>query len=293
MSTDDRAEDLKEWYAEDNPDGAAVLDAIADWFSRFIRVTDPDDLNLLTLWVAHTHMADALYTTPRLQLDSIMPGSGKTTVLDHMSRLCLNAIQAATLTSPALIPRLLEQGPATLLLDEVDRSLAPDRPGVGEMLGILNSGYRVGATRPVLVPQKGGGWEVEHMTTFAPVVLAGNAPNLPDDVRSRNLRILLMPDLDGSVEDSDWEHITGGVTQGDQPMVGHRPREGEGFGGEAAGGLHRPLTGEVASAQAGCRRRRRALAGYHRQVDRQKHRRGGRRTRSRIEGHAAGNGAAD
>ena len=204
----DRSDEVREMYEQENPDGAAVLDATADWYGRFIGVTDPDDLNLLALWTAHTFMAPELYTPPRLQIDSTIFGSGKTTLLDHLAHLCLNPIQAATLTSPALIPRLLQQGPATVLLDEVDRSLAPDRPGVGELLGILNSGYRVGATRPVLVPVKGGGWEVEPMPTFAPVAMAGNSPRLPDDTRSRNLRILLMPDLDGSIEDSDWELIT-------------------------------------------------------------------------------------
>ncbi len=207
-TVEDRTDELSEWYAEDELDGEHVLDRTAEWFRRFIAVTDPDDIDLLTLWTIHTFLTVELYTTPRLQIDSTVPESGKTTVLDHLSHLCRNPIQAATLTSPALIPRMLEQGPHTILLDEVDRSLAPDRPGVGELLGILNSGYRVGATRPVLVPVKGGGWEVEKMPTFAAVAMAGNAPNLPDDTRSRNLRVLLMPDIDGAVEDSDWELIS-------------------------------------------------------------------------------------
>ena len=205
--TVNRDDEVADMWAAENPDGAEVLDALVDWFTRFIGVTDPGDHDLLALWTAHTFLAPELYTTPRLQIDSTIFGSGKTTLLDHLAHLALNPIQAATLTSPALIPRLLQQGPATILLDEVDRSLAPDRPGVGELLGILNSGYRVGATRPVLVPVKGGGWEVEAMPTFAPVALAGNSPRLPDDTRSRNLRILLMPDLDGTIEDSDWEMI--------------------------------------------------------------------------------------
>ena len=45
------------------------------------------------------------------------------------------------------------------------------------------------------------------MPTFCPVVLSGNAPNLPDDTRSRILRILLNPDYDNVTEDSDWELI--------------------------------------------------------------------------------------
>ncbi len=210
---DDRAEEIRDWYAEDNPDGAQVLDAVSDWFSRFIRVTEDDDLRLLALWAAHTHLCRELYTTPRLQIDSTMPGSGKTTVLDHLNRLCLWPLQAATLSSSALLPRLLESGIRTILLDEVDRTLRADKPGVEDMLAVVNSGYRWGAVRPVLVPTKGGGWDTSDQSTFAPVAMAGNAPNLPADTMSRSIRILLMPDMDGSVEDSDWEIIETDATR--------------------------------------------------------------------------------
>jgi hypothetical protein len=143
-----------------------------------------------------------------LQVDSVIFGSGKTTVLDHLQRLCLKPIQAASVPSPALIPRILETRIRTILLDEIDRSLRSDKPGVEDVLAILNSGYRYGATRPVLVPVKGGGWEMNDMSTYAPIAMAGNSPNLPPDTVSRAIRILLMPDLDGTVEDSDWEMIT-------------------------------------------------------------------------------------
>jgi len=203
----DRSDELLDWYAEDDPDGAEVLDRLEDWFGRFIAVTDPDDLLILALWTVHTHLARELYTTARLTIDSTIPGSGKTTVLDHLNRLCKHPVQAALLSSAALLPRLLENGMRTILLDEVDRSLRPDKPGVEDLLAVLNSGYRFGATRPVLLPVKGGGWESSDMSTFAPVAMAGNSPHLPPDTVSRCIRILLMPDLDGTVEDSDWESI--------------------------------------------------------------------------------------
>lgn len=188
-------------------DGAVVLDQVRAWFGRFIAMPNPDDLGVLALWTVSTHVAAELYTSPRLLIDSTMPGSGKTTVLDHLQRLAHRPVQAASLSSPALLPRLLEHGIRTLLLDEVDRSLRPGKPGVEDLIGILNSGYRRGATRPVLVPANGGTWQAREMPTFAPVAMAGNSPNLPDDTRSRAIRILLMPDLDGTVEDSDWELI--------------------------------------------------------------------------------------
>lgn len=187
-------------------DCASPLDHLVDWFGRFIRFTHPDDVNILALWTVHTHLASALYTSPRLMIDSVMPGSGKTTLLDHLNRLCHNPIHAAALTSPAQLTRMLNAGPRTILLDEVDRSLNADRPGVGELLAVLNAGYRVGATRPVLV-QANNDWETKEMPTFAPVAMAGNSPRLPEDTVSRSIRILLMPDLDDTVEDSDWELI--------------------------------------------------------------------------------------
>jgi hypothetical protein len=177
------------------------------WWRRFIAVTNPDDLYLLALWTVHTHLVRELYTTPRLLIDSIMEGSGKSTVIDHLNRLCVRPVQAATISSPALIPRLLEYGMRTVLIDEAHRALRPDKLGVEELLGIINTGYRYGATRPVLVPTKGGGWDANEMTTFAPVAMAGNNPNLPADTASRQIRVLLMPDIDGTVEDSDWEEI--------------------------------------------------------------------------------------
>jgi hypothetical protein len=103
------------------------LDDVRDWFARFVCTVAESDLDVLALWAAHSYLCAETYTTPRLVLDSPVPESGKTTVLDHFKRLCRDPIQVASLTSPALLPRLLEQGPRTVLLDEVDRMLAPGR----------------------------------------------------------------------------------------------------------------------------------------------------------------------
>ena len=165
-------------------DGAAVLDRVEAWYRRFIRVTFDHDYHLLALWTVHTHLVEECYTTPRLQLDSLVEGAGKTTVLDHLKRLGHDPIQIASLSSSALLPRLLHKGMHTILLDEVHRTLRPDTPGVGDLLAIINTGYRRGATRPVNVPVKGGGWEAVDMPTFAPVAMAGNDPNLENDTRS-------------------------------------------------------------------------------------------------------------
>ena len=56
--------------SKDEIDGAALLDRIAEWIGRFVLVIDPGHLSLLALWVAHTHLVEVLYTTPRLLIDS-------------------------------------------------------------------------------------------------------------------------------------------------------------------------------------------------------------------------------
>lgn len=192
--------------AEDvHEDGAALLEEVRAWLARHITVMKPSDLDVLTLWAAHTHLSTALFTTPRLQIDSPVPESGKTTVLEHLERLTYRAVMASSISSAPLLARLVGSDPRTLLLDEVDRTLDPKKDGVGELVAILNSGYKVGGSRPTLVPVKGGDWEAVELSTFAPVVLAGNQPALPDDTRTRIIRVLLLPDWQGRAEESDWE----------------------------------------------------------------------------------------
>lgn len=183
----------------------AVLDDVYAWLKRFIITPSDDDLYILTLWAAHTWLINDLPSTPRLQLDSIAPGSGKSTTLEHLGRLCRDPSHMASITSAALLSRMINARPRTLLLDEVDRALDPKAEATKDLIAILNSGYRKGATRPVLVPVKGGEWDPQEMSTYAPVALAGNSPRLPDDTRSRIIRIVLMPDADGSAEETNWE----------------------------------------------------------------------------------------
>jgi hypothetical protein len=187
--------------------GRTILDEVREHFARYVSTVDDSDLDLVTMWSAHTHLVTETYTTPRLLIDSPVPGSGKTTLLEHLERLCAHPIQMASVSSSAMLARMLDQGMRTMLIDEADRSLDPKKPGVEDLLAILNSGYKRGGTRPVLVPGKNGAWDVQEMATYSPVALAGNSPNLPDDTRSRCIRVLLLPDLEGRVEESDWELV--------------------------------------------------------------------------------------
>lgn len=183
-----------------------LLDALKIWFQRYIYVVDENDLDRIALWTFHTWVCEETYTTPRLLITSPVPGSGKTTVLEHLAKLCRRPVQMASVTSSALLARLTANEVRTLLLDEADRSLNPKRPGVEDLIAVLNSGYKVGSTRPVLVPGKNS-WEAEEMSTFAPVAIAGNSPLLPDDTLSRCIIVRLLPATEGKIQASDWEYL--------------------------------------------------------------------------------------
>jgi len=183
-----------------------AVEGIYTWLKRYIHVQEERDLYILALWIFASHVAKELYTSPRLLIDSPLPGSGKTTLLEHISKLAKDPVQIASISTSAMLGRITAKGIRTLLLDEIDRSLDPKRPGVQDLIALLNSGYKVGGTRPVLVAN-GKEWDVEEMPSFAPVAMAGNTPRLPDDTRSRCIVIRLLPDTKGEARESDWEEL--------------------------------------------------------------------------------------
>lgn len=182
----------------------ALIGDVRYWFSRYIFVMHEKDLDVITLWAIHTWLCEETYTSPRLLIDSPVPGSGKTTLLEHLGKLSRRPAQMAAISSSAMLARITANEIRTLLIDEADRALNPKKPGVEDLIAILNSGYKQGATRPVLQPTKNG-WEVVEMPTFSPVAIAGNTPLLPEDTRSRCIVVRLLPDLNQRVESSDWE----------------------------------------------------------------------------------------
>lgn len=198
-----------------NPNGGVVgvvgslselLHEVRAWYKKYIYVVNDTDLDVLALWTIHTYLCVETYTTPRLSIESPQPGSGKTTLLEHLARLAHRPLLAASV-SQAVLARITADGVRTLLLDEADRMLNPKRPGVDDLLAVLNSGYKVSGMRIANKPVKGGGWEFEELPTFSPVALAGNTPLLPDDTRSRCIVIRLLPDIDGITAETNWRDI--------------------------------------------------------------------------------------
>lgn len=188
-------------------EGVAVLDRLEQWFSRFVLTRSEHGPLVLALWAAHTHALTATYSSPRLILTSAAPECGKTTALEHLERLSAEALMGSHAT-PALLARSVAGGTRTLLLDEVDNLLHVKREGTPDLLAVLNSGYRRGGSRPVLVPIKDG-WKTQKMPTYAAAALAGigSGDTLPDAVLTRAVVVQLDRALAGEVERTEWRDL--------------------------------------------------------------------------------------
>lgn len=184
-----------------------VINEVRKHFGKYVLAVQESHLDLLTIWAAHTHLVRETYTTPRLLVDSPTYGSGKTTVLEHLNLLCFEPEPLSAVSSPAVLARLTADAPRTLLIDEADRTLRPDHPNGPDIKAVLNTGYKIGGSRTVNVSGPDGNWTPTRFSTFAPVAMAGNQPRLEDDVRSRTVTVLLIPDRHGKVLESNWRLI--------------------------------------------------------------------------------------
>jgi hypothetical protein len=167
--------------------GHEVLDDVAAFVARFNVFPDEHCVPVLALWYAHTHAAQRFYITPRLILDSAEPGSGKTRVLE-VANLLVAAPEMTMSATPAALFRLVSAGPTTILFDEVDAIFNPKNGGNEDLRGLLNAGYKQGATVARCVGDAKA-MKVQRFPVFAPAALAGIAGGMPATITTRAVTI--------------------------------------------------------------------------------------------------------
>lgn len=182
----DRSDELAEWYAEDNPDGADVLEALRRFLSRFVAYPNEYALIAHVLWVAHTWFMDAWESTPRIAFLSPEPGSGKSRALEVTEPLVPRPVHAVN-TSPAYLFRKVsdEAGRPTILYDEIDTVFGPKAKDNEDIRGMLNAGHRKGAVAGRCV-MRGKTVETEELPAYCAVALAG-LDDLPDTIMTRSV----------------------------------------------------------------------------------------------------------
>jgi hypothetical protein len=173
-------------------DGARLLDDLRSFVCRFVAFPEPEQADAVALWIAHSHAVDAFDCTPRLSIQSAEKRSGKTRLMDLCAVLARNSISTASITSASLF-RLVEAGPVTLLIDEIDTVFSAKGSGAEDLRGLLNAGYLRGGS-VTRAARRGGG--VEHFSVFCPVALAGIGEP-PDTVADRSISIRMKRRSDG------------------------------------------------------------------------------------------------
>lgn len=164
-----------------------VLDHVRAFLQRFIAYPHEDALTAHTLWVAHCHAADLFDNTPRIAFLSPEPGSGKSRALEITELLVPRPVLSVNASTAYIFRKISDEaGVPTLLLDEVDAIFTGGKADASEDLrGLLNSGYRRGATagRAAI---RGKEIVTEEWPSFCPVALAGLG-QLPDTLMTRSV----------------------------------------------------------------------------------------------------------
>src|ERR1700757_1475556 len=188
MTYIDRSDELREWYAEDNPDGAELLDDIKAFLARFIVSPSVHALVAHVLWIAHAWLMDCWDSTPRMAFLSPEPGSGKSRALEVTEPLVPNPVHAVNTTSAYLFRKVADpNGRPTILYDEIDTVFGPKAKENEDIRGMLNAGHRRGATAGRCVV-RGKDVETEELPAYCAVMLAG-LDDLPDTLMSRSVVI--------------------------------------------------------------------------------------------------------
>jgi hypothetical protein len=119
---------------------------------------------IISLWTCLSHVYTQFAVAPRVVVTSEYPVSGKSTLRKVVSHLVYRPNRAAVSTVP-LLERFLDQGPGTVLLDEVDHTDADAKP---RLIRIWNEGFERGAEIGLLV----GGKE-KYFKIYALMLVAG------------------------------------------------------------------------------------------------------------------------
>ncbi len=160
--TTDLFSDPEPW--PDPVDGAALLDALAASFTRYVVLPD-GAADALALWVVFAHAHDAAQVSPIMAVVSPEKRCGKTTCLTIIQALAPRALPTANIT-PAALFRTVEKWGPTVIIDEADTFLRDN----DELRGILNSGHARASA--FVVRTVGDNHEPRHFRTWAPKAIA-------------------------------------------------------------------------------------------------------------------------
>jgi hypothetical protein len=167
-------------------DDAFTVAGVVDGLVGKYVTMHPHVRTVFSLWICFTHVHGRFAIAPRIALISDDPSSGKTTSLKVARRLVLRPNQEA-LGTGAAVSDFLNEGPCTVLLDEIDQV---DEDGRRRLHLIWNLGHERGASYSKTVKGKR-----TIMNLHAPIIAAGIGGFLAATQKSRTF-ILEMKEYD-------------------------------------------------------------------------------------------------
>jgi hypothetical protein len=139
---------------------------------------------IYALWICFTHVHTQFRIAPRVALVSERPDSGKTTALD-LARCLVWRPNPEALGTGAAVTDFLDQGPGTVLLDELDHA---DKEAQRRLRLIWNLGHKRGAQTSLMVRGRR-----RLLNLFAPMMAAGIGAFLGATQQSRAFILEMTP----------------------------------------------------------------------------------------------------
>ena len=160
-----------------------LLERVRVFVTRYVEFASDQQADAVALWVAHSHAAEASFTTPYLSVLSAEPRSGKTTLLRVLAALCARSAKAASISEAALF-RTIEQDKPTVFLDEIDALFGGNAADESSVIRCVGNQH-----------------ELRRFNVFCPKVLAGiDNARFPQTVRDRSIVLRLRRGVPGSTE---------------------------------------------------------------------------------------------
>jgi hypothetical protein len=186
ISTTDQNELDRRVIEADVRRGEVMLNQVYAFLGRFVAYPSIHAWVAHALWILHAHLMDRWESTPRIAFLSAEPASGKSRALEVTEDLVPRALITVNV-SPAYVFRKVgdENGPPTVLFDEIDTVFGPKAKDNEEIRGWLNAGHRRGATAGRCI-MRGKIVETEELLAYCAVAVAGLG-NLPDTILTRSV----------------------------------------------------------------------------------------------------------
>lgn len=168
---------------------ARTLDALADFFTRYVVLPDRRTALWIAAWALATWCYRAFRVFPYLSIRSAEKRCGKSRLLGLLARVCFNASPVTAHPTEAQLYRSAARTGGVQLFDEVE-TLRGDKDRFDALITVLNVGFERGGVVTRL-EKRGDRFVEEPYEVYAPRVLAGIA-GLKDTLEDRSLPLFML-----------------------------------------------------------------------------------------------------